>query len=110
MALIHKTLINGKWFQMTLNEQMANIGSEVERALKWREKGYREHGRSAFDRALELLDLTLSDKRYKFARIKEIARVRELLCEYLEGDFDIADDGFWKRYFNPFYYAARKNV
>jgi len=42
---------------LTLCEQMANIGSEVSRALKWMEKGNPEYSRKAAARALELLEL-----------------------------------------------------
>jgi hypothetical protein len=35
----HKELAAGKWKELTLSEQMANIGSEVSRALTWMEKG-----------------------------------------------------------------------
>ena len=37
---------------------MANVGSEVERALNWQAKGNKEYSRLAFERALELLDFT----------------------------------------------------
>jgi hypothetical protein len=39
MKLIHhKTLKPEKWFELRLCEQMANIGSEVERTIIWRKK------------------------------------------------------------------------
>jgi hypothetical protein len=41
--------------------------------------------RSAFDRALELRDLTLADPRWR-DRLCEIARVRELLCAAALGE------------------------
>jgi hypothetical protein len=34
----HKELAAGRWQQMSLVEQMANVGSEVGRALNWRAK------------------------------------------------------------------------
>jgi len=62
----------------------------------------------AFDRALELLDLTLADPRWR-NRLSEIARVRELLCaaalddgrEYRTSLEDL------DRYFLAFAVAAR---
>ena len=54
-----------------LAEQMANIGSEIERTISWRKKGRPEIGIRAFERALELLDLTIADA-------KNLTRLREL--------------------------------
>ena len=36
--------------------------------------------------ALELLDLTLADPRWKCPRLREIARTREVVCDFLVGD------------------------
>lgn len=70
-----------KWFKLSLSEQMANIGSEVIRAVRWYQKDEKEHWERAVERALELFDLTLSDKRWK-NRTKEIARMRETICDF----------------------------
>ena len=81
--MIHTDLANGRWFTMTLSEQMGNIGSEIHRLVHSQNK---DQGRfdSAFDRALELIDLTLADPRWKKG-YKEIARVREVLCDIYFG-------------------------
>jgi len=34
--VIHKKLAEGRWFQLSLCEQLGNIGSEVDRALHWK--------------------------------------------------------------------------
>jgi len=103
----HKDLAAGRWSQLTFLEQMANVGSEVERALNWRVRNNMPHAQRAFERALELLDLTLAGARA--ARLKELARVREVLVDYFAGGNVYAStDASWKRYFLPFAYAARK--
>ena len=38
MELQHKDLAAGRWAQMSLAEQMLNIGSEVLRANRWKTK------------------------------------------------------------------------
>lgn len=38
MNVFHKELAQGRWAQMPLAEQMANIGSEVSRAFNWQKK------------------------------------------------------------------------
>jgi hypothetical protein len=41
MNIQHKKLTGGRWAEMPLAEQMANVGSEVSRALNWKKKGRR---------------------------------------------------------------------
>lgn len=83
MKTLHADLANGRWFTMTLLEQMGNIGSEIHRLVISQNRDQNRFD-SAFDRALELIDLTLSDPRWKKG-YKEIARVREVLCDICFG-------------------------
>ena len=83
MGTQHKELAAGRWFGLTLCEQMGNIGSEVHRAASARGESD-ENFRSAFRRTLELIDLTLNDPRHR-SRLKEIARLRELFCDAASG-------------------------
>lgn len=53
----HKKQAQGDWHRKSFLEQMAHIGSEVYRAISWREKNP-EYSDSAFLRSLELFDLT----------------------------------------------------
>ena len=81
----HTSLANGRWFEFSLPQQMANIGSEIHRMASWEKKHDQARFNEAFDRALELIDFTLADKRWKTGR-KEIARVREILCDIYFGE------------------------
>lgn len=109
MTVQHKQLAEGRWLKLTFVEQMANIGSEVERALNWRAKKNDSYCQQAFERALELVDLTLGDAR-NLSRLKEIARVREALVDYFSGANEfVSTDILWKKYFLSFTYAARRN-
>ena len=107
MTVQHRELAAGRWFQFSLIEQMANTGSEVERALNWQQRGNAEYTTRAIERALELLDLTIADARNR-GRLKELTRLREVLVDYF-----YADNGFgssparWRTYFNAFAVAAR---
>jgi hypothetical protein len=60
MSHQHKELAAGRWNMLSFAEQMANIGSEIERTIKWRGKGRPDMSGRAFERALELIDLTIS--------------------------------------------------
>ena len=107
MKFQHKEAAEGRWFKLSLMEQMANIGSEVIRAINWRKKGNKEYSKMAFERALELFDLTLMDPKNKH-RLREIARARELFADFLAGEniYHSSDEG-WERYFYTFNTAAR---
>ena len=78
--------IQSRWNELSLPEQMLNIGSEVSRALKWENKN-KNRSESAFFRALELIHFT-SNSMYKSGnghRIKELGRAKEFLYDYLYG-------------------------
>ena len=109
MSYQHKDLAAGRWSQLSFIERMANIGSEVERALNWRIKKNADYAQRAFERALELIDLTLDcDKNY--AHLKEIARTREAIVDYFYGvNQFMSSESSWRKYFSPFTYASRKN-
>ncbi|MFH1226210.1 MAG: hypothetical protein V1684_02930 [bacterium] len=85
MVYLHGDLADGLWQQLTLMEQLGNIGSEISRALSWQAKGDQEQAVKALDRGLELFDLTIADPRWQ-KRLKEILRAREVVCDYFFGD------------------------
>ena len=105
----HKELAGWRWRQLPFVEQMANIGSEVERSLNWKNKNDAGRLKSAFERSLELIDLTLEDARNN-ARLKELARMREAIVGYFTGDNQSGStDASWRKYFMCFTYAARRD-
>ena len=91
---------------MSLCEQMANIGSEVSRALNWKNKGKNELSLRAVDRALELIDLTVASVK-QYSGLKEILRTRECLADYFYGDNEFSStESQWRKYFDAFAYRA----
>ncbi|MEK9129841.1 MAG: hypothetical protein AAB526_00340 [Patescibacteria group bacterium] len=108
MKLIHKDLTKTRWFKFSLIEQMANIGSEIFRTISGQNK--KQDYMQAFERSLELFDLTIVDPKNKM-RLKEILRCRELWCDYIVGDNQYhQNDAMWQNYFYAFNWAARKNL
>ena len=102
----HKELAAGRWGEMSFCEQMANIGSEISRALNWRKKNNDAYCQKAIYRALELLDLTLSSVK-TFSRYKELARLREAIVDYFYGTNQFSSSEIlWRKYFDHFNYAA----
>ena len=107
MSIEHKELAGGRWNELSFFEQMANVGSEVERTIKWKNKGNKEYSDMAFGRALELLDLTITDPK-NISGLREIVRVREALADYFAFDNDYhSTDKSWQNYFYAFSFAAR---
>ena len=96
-----------QWSKLSRAEQLANVGSEVGRMVRWRDRDSRLMN-GAFERALELLDLTLDDPRWR-NRLSEVARARELLCAaVLDGGREYGTSlEDLDRYFLAFAVAAR---
>lgn len=107
MKIQHKALAKDRWAKMSLPEQMANIGSEISRAIHWRNKNNVEYSHNAVNRALELITLTIDAVTLK-SHLKEITRVREAINDYFYGNNKFSSsDLIWQKYFDHFNYAAR---
>ena len=100
MSYRHKGLSAGRWHRLPFVEKMANIGSEVGRAAKWRSKGNEAYCRQAFERSLELLDLTIGGGMSR-TRLKELCRLREAVVDYFFGTNRFkSTETAWERYFS----------
>mgnify|MGYP001558111066 FL=1 len=107
MKFQHQTLAAGRWQELSLAEQLGNMGSEIGRAIRWQEKDPAEY-EGALRRARELLDLTIQDPRWK-GRLKELTRLRELFSDAVLGGVEYGtrlED--LDSYLFPFAFAARK--
>lgn len=110
MSFQHQQLAAGRWFELSFFEQMANIGAEVGRAIKWKNKNQPDFANKAFERALELFYLTVEDSKNMHG-LKEILRAREAFCDYfLGGNIYNSTDEQWEKYFLAFNFAARKTL
>lgn len=106
--LLHPGLSAQRWHELTRAEQLGNIGTEVARAMRAKSSGNTERSSNALDRALELFDLTLADERWR-GRRKEIARAREVVCDFLVGDNEYRSTAeSLDAYFLPFAVLARR--
>lgn len=106
--MLHKNL-QEKWSKMSLVEQMGNIGSEVGRAAKSQTQNS-ERFWGTVERALELFDLTLGDKRWR-GHLQEIGRAKEVFCDAVLGGREY--NSFLpdlERYFRQFALLARSRV
>ena len=108
MAIHQEQTVDG-WQRRSLVDQLANVGSEVGRIRKWagRNPAFAER---AFIRALELLDLTITDPRWA-GRRKELTRARTFLCDAMFGGKEYGSTlEDLDRYFLAFAVAARRST
>ena len=131
MKYQHQKLASGGWGKLNFFEQMANIGSEVERGITWRNKNKGtlvsrktqnkgtlvsrsaqnndKYSQKAIERAFELLNLTIASQQ-KQKKLKELTRLREVLVDYFFGQNQYSStDRLWQKYFYAFNYAAMKS-
>lgn len=104
---VHTELAAGRWQSFPLALQLAHVGSEVSRASKAKSAGFDARMQSALSRMLELLDLTIADPKNRY-RLRELCRVREVLCDFLVGDNAYhSTDVSLDRYFLQFAAASK---
>ncbi len=98
-----------RWITFSLAEQLGNIGSEVGRARAWHGKDENSFW-GAVTRALELIDLTREDDRWRNRR-HELDRALETFADAVLGGTEyqstLADI---ERYFMCFALYARSKV
>jgi hypothetical protein len=110
VGVFHREAAVGAWYELSLMEQMGNVGMEVGRAARAREGRKDERAWNALVRALELFDLTIADARWLGPKLREICRAREVVCDFVAGDNEYGSTAeSLDRYFLPFAYAARKD-
>ncbi len=110
MTIQHRDLAVGRWHELSVAEQFGNIGSEVQRALHWSGRNPMR-AQAALYRALELFDLTLDDPRHRqsVARLREIARAREVVVDALAGTNQYGSTpASLMKYFDAYALAARR--
>lgn len=72
------------WNQLSIGEQISNIGSEVERALRWKEKDSKKCI-EFLNKAIELIERTQMDPKNN-RRIGELGNCKDELLDYFIGD------------------------
>jgi hypothetical protein len=98
------------WLRLTLAEQFGNVGSEISRAIRWSAKDP-EIAQAALYRGLELFDRMLDDPRHRESapRLREIARAREVVVDFLAGSNEYGSTASsLLKYFDQFALAARR--
>lgn len=105
------TIDRSRWAEMTLFEQMGNIGSEVGRSFNAKRRNNDAEKLRAIERAIDLFDATLEVLiACRSPRAKEILRAKEVyLLAVLDENGSIESERSLERYFMQFAIAARLN-
>lgn len=74
-----------RWYQLSVQQQISNIGSEVHRAIRFKNKDDKKKTLGFVNVALEFLSLTQSDPKNR-NRIQEFGFCREELIDYFIGE------------------------
>ncbi|MFI4919714.1 MAG: hypothetical protein ACHP65_09185 [Legionellales bacterium] len=105
--MMHQGITSEYWSKFTLMEQLANIGMDVSRTIRWKNKGKHDDSQAAFARAMELLNLSIADPKNQNHRLKELLIVREALMDYFMGNNEYkSTDEAWENYFIYFNWIA----
>ena len=73
------------WFAMPVSMQISNIGSEVSRAINWKNKGNEKRKIGCCDKAIEFLQLSIEYPKNAH-RVGEFSFCIEELTDYFKGD------------------------
>lgn len=97
-----------RWRQFDLIDQLANIGSELNRVIIWQGRDEKKAQEFAYA-TLDLFDLTIADPRWRY-RLKEILRSRYLFCDLLWGknEFKTSLADLEKDFFRYAYYSRNR--
>lgn len=92
----HQGLTTEKWNELSLPKQLLHVGSELSRAISAKRIGSTVQEERAYERALELLDLTLAGPR-SLAEFRELARLREAIGSLLvKGELTVSAAGLYE--------------
>ena len=90
-----------RWNQMSISEQMINIGGELERAIRWRDKNDTEKALNFLAKAEEWLELTKQDEKNK-GRLGELSLAQEEIEDFFADNQWQNDNDSIMKYWNSF--------
>ncbi|TSC71669.1 MAG: hypothetical protein G01um101438_974 [Parcubacteria group bacterium Gr01-1014_38] len=74
----HQTLTEERWRALPVSQRLLAVGAELKRLQHWLGRGDASAARACVERALELLDLTISASDPGLRR-RELCRAREIV-------------------------------
>ena len=90
------------WFEMPVGMQISNVGSEVSRAINWKNRGNEKRKVGFCNKAIEFLQLSIEDPK-NIHRIGELSFCIEELKDYFLGDnlYNTTDE-MLRKYYDAF--------
>lgn len=104
--IIHKEAAAGRWLKFSLAEQMANVGTDLERTLRWKQKGKTDFFQDAFARTKELLSLTIADAKNELVRTELELLLKMLIQHFFTETENCCTNEVWQNYFLSIGWAA----
>lgn len=103
----HQESTHREWRHRSISFQLASIGAEFGRSMKEKVRGVSFDESLAFERMIELIDLTIEDPK-NFNRLSELCKLRECLCDFLVGSNTWQSSAeYFEKYFLDFALEAQ---
>lgn len=94
------------WFNMSFEVQISNVGSEVHRAIRWKNRG-KEKGKIEFcQKAIEFLNVMKEDPKNEQRKEEIDFRITELEDYFLGNNDRNTTDEMLIEYYDSFLYAV----
>ena len=91
-----------KWFSMPTSLQISNIGSEVGRAIKYKNKNEFEKSKRFCEKAIELLKLSQKDPKNKHRKGEFDFAIEELKDFFIDNNVYGTTEHDLRRYYDAF--------
>lgn len=93
---------NLSWYAMTIGEQISNVGSEVNRAIRWKNKGDEQKKINFCNKAISFLQIIMNDPK-NLHRKGELSFCIEELQDYFFGNNEYGTtDEMLRKYYDAF--------
>lgn len=100
------SVLNDKWFELSLVQQMVNIGNEVKRALKYSSDANKKN--MFLNKAIQYTQLTMEDPQNAHV-LPELQISKEVLEDYC-GEHNLACTGEQiNRYYQAYQYLLQRS-
>ena len=104
IRLIDDVELRKKWFKMSVQEQISNIGGEVNRAINWSNKGNTQRAKSFCNKAIEFVQLSMEDPKNRHRRREVYNCICELEDRFLGDNVFRTTDETLRKYYDAFIY------
>jgi len=91
-----------RWYDMSVGEQISNIGSEVGRAIRYKNKGDEQKAAYFCNKAIEFFEIVKQDPKNKYRQGEFSFCIEELKDYFLGENYYGTTDEMLKKYYDAF--------